>query len=284
MIMRKNQLFIPAVLTIIAILFAVPNTGLSFADSDTKTTVKVADHLKNNPLALKIIAEMEAQKARYNQQQEQQEEKKIQQDRLEQQRKIANQSLQQDLESMQKKYEDYTPKNAFARFVASLDPTYHPIYWSQFEYLSAKVKLASAARDAVLENGGTFFEGQKEYYKYASMTRVEMVNLIEDFNVQHGFAKQNVQEYFDAYGKLPRYEDDADAPCYGCENQHDKNTNTQTSFNDNKNTLQGLKDRLSELRAEFFDEKQTEQKMQLVNSMNEVVKQIQKLAYDGKSL
>ncbi|MFB5610932.1 MAG: hypothetical protein ACE5RT_03915, partial [Nitrosopumilaceae archaeon] len=136
----------------------------------------------------------------------------------------------------------------------------------------------------VLENGGTFFEGQKEYYKYASMTRVEMVNLIEDFNVQHGFAEQNIQEYFDAYGKLPRYEDDADAPCYGCENKHAKNTSTQTSFNDNKNTLQGLKDRLSELRAEFFDEKQTEQKMQLVNSMNEVVKQIQKLAYDGKSL
>jgi len=276
MIKRKKQLFVPLVLTSIVVLLIVPsNMGLVFADSDTEITVKVADHLKNNPLAIKIIMEMEAQKLQYKQQQEQQEEQKIQQDTLEEQRKIASVSLQKDLESMEKKYEYYTPENAFARFVSSLDPTLQPIYWDQFQYMSAKVNLAKAARDSVLESGGSFYEAQQEYFKYASMPRIEMINLIEDLNVKYGFAKQNIQDNFDANGKLPRFENDDDAPCYGCEDQ-----NISSSFDDTKNKIQSLKNRLTDLREQFLDEDRFGQKKMLVQSMNEVVQELKHLVYD----
>jgi len=273
--MIKKQHIIPAVLVSIVVLLIVPsNTGLAFADSDTEITVKVADHL-NNPFAIKIITEMEAQKLRYKQQQEQQEEQKIQQDPLEEQRKIASSSLQRDLESMEKKYEYYTPENAFARFVSSLDPTLQPIYWDQFQYMSAKVNLAKAARDSVYERGGSFLEAQVEYFKYAAMPRVEMINVIEDLNVKYGFADQNIQDNFDANGKLPRFENDDDAPCYGCEEQ-----NIPSSFDDTKNKLLSLKNRLSDLREEFLDEDRFGQKKMLVNSMNEVVQEIKLLVYN----
>jgi len=272
MIKRRKQLFVPAVLVSIVVLFIVPsNTGLAFADSDTEITVKVADHL-NNPFAIKIITEMEAQKLRYKQQQEQQ---TIQRDPLEEQRKLASSSLQKDLESMEKQYEYYTPQNAFARFVSSLDPTYQPIYWDQFQYMSAKVNLAKAARDSVLESGGSFYEAQQEYFKYASMPRVEMINLIEDLNVKYGFAEQNIQDNFDANGKLPRFENDDDAPCYGCEDQ-----NIPSSFDDTKNKIVSLKNRLSDLREEFLDEDRFGQKKLLVNSMNEIVQELKHLVYD----
>ena len=274
MIKRRKQLFVPALLVSIVVLLIVPShTGLVFADSNAEITVKVADHL-NNPFAIKIITEMEAQKLRYKQQQEQQE-PIIQQDPLEEQRKIANSSLQKDLESMEKKYEYYTPQNAFARFVSSLDPTYQPIYWDQFQYMIAKVNLAKAARDSVLESGGSFYEAQQEYFKYASMPRVEMINVIEDLNVKYGFADQNIQDNFDSNGKLPRFENDDDAPCYGCEDQ-----NITSSFDDTKNKIVSLKNHLSELREEFLDEDRYEQKKMLVNSMNEVVQELKHLVYD----
>ena len=49
------------------------------------------------------------------------------------------------------------------------------------------------------------------------MPRVEMINVIEGLNVKYGFADQNIQDNFDANGKLPRFENDDNAPCYGCE-------------------------------------------------------------------
>ncbi len=39
----------------------------AFAESDIEPTILVSDQLKKNPFAMKIIAEMEAQKLRYKQ-------------------------------------------------------------------------------------------------------------------------------------------------------------------------------------------------------------------------
>ena len=269
---------------------------IAFAETDSNPTVLVSDKLKNDPLAMKIIAEMEAQKLRYKQIQE----GKIspipltkQQIEVEKNRKISQDLLQEDLKSMEKKYVDFTPKNAFEKFVSKLNETYHGIFRDQFDYLHAKVQLAIAAKNVVLENGGSYYEAQREYYKYASMPRLEMISYIQELNVKYGFANGDIQENFDPNGKLPRFEDDNDAPCYGCKNSKTpENSGTATNKNDNSSVviknakivpsseIKILQEQLSDLRQEFLKSTDFNKKKSLVDSLNETVKKIQKLTYD----
>ena len=268
----------------------------AFAETDSNPTVLVSDKLKNDPIAMKIIAEMEAQKLRYKQIQE----GKIspipltkQQIEVEKSRKISQDLLQEDLKSMEKKYIDFTPQNAFEKFVSKLNETYHGIFRDQFDYLHAKVQLAIAAKNVVLENGGSYYEAQREYYKYASMPRLEMISYIQELNVKYGFANGDIQENFDPNGKLPRFEDDNDAPCYGCENSKTpENSGTATNKNDNSSVviknakidpsyeIKILQEQLSDLRQEFLKSTDFNKKKSLVDSLNETVKKIQKLTYD----
>jgi len=286
-------------LVIISSLLSVPglnNTHLAFAETNSEPTILVSDKLKSDPLAMKIIAEMESQKLRYKQI----EEGKTtpipltkEQIEVEKNRKLSKELLQEDLKSMEKKYIDFTPKNAFEKFVTKLNETYHGIFRDQFDYLNAKVQLAIAAKNLVLENGGSFYDAQREYYKYASMPRLEMISYIQELNIKYGFANESIQENFDPNGKLPRYEDDNDAPCYGCENfKTNKNSDSTTNANQkssevNKNVkiepvseVKILQEQLSELRQEFLKSTDFNKKKSLVDSLNETVKKIQKLTYD----
>ena len=284
---------LPAILVIITgmIIISVTNIGqTAFAESDTTPTILVSDKLKNNPFAMKIIAEMEAQKLRYNQSSED----KIQeipltknQIEVEETRKIVDERLQEDLKSMETKYLEFTPKNAYGKFISKLDSTYHGIFWDQFDYMNAKVQLAIAAKNLVLENGGSFYEVQREYFKYASMPRLDMISYIEELNIKYGFANEEIQSNFDVNGKLPRFEDDKDVPCYGCETVDDSKSNsgseiTTVSNNfqiDPKSEINILQEHLSELRQEFLDTTDIDQKKSLVDSLNDTVKQIQELTY-----
>ena len=268
---------------------------LAFAEPITASTILVSDKLKNNPMAMKIIAEMEAQKLRYKQLSEETTPKSIPtkaQIQIEENRKISDQMLQDDLKSMEKKYIDFTPENAYEKFVLKLNSVYHGIFRDQFNYLNAKVQLAIAAKSLVLENGGSFYDAQREYFKYASMPRVDMINYLEELNVKYGFADEDIQSNFDANGKLPRFEDDKDAPCYGCENLKSINDTNSQLDDDNEDTaisidaeidpkaeIKYLQTQLSKLRQEFLDATNLDKKKSLVNSLNDTVKKIQDLTY-----
>ena len=292
----KLPTLLSALLVIVAgvMIVSLPSNGQSaFAETET-TTILVSDKLKNDPFAMKIIAEMEAQKLRYKQisegktpttpiiplTQEQIE--------VENTRKIVNDRLQVDLDSMNKKYLDFTPRNAYAKFVETINETYHGIFWDQFDYLEAKVQLAIAAKNVVLENGGSFYDAQREYFKYASMPRVDMISYIEELNIKYGFANEDIQSNFDKNGKLPRFEEDEDAPCYGCENVNSNGDSNQdgeiTNIINNvqikpKSEITILQEELADLRQQFFKATDLEEKKSLVNSLNETVKKIQNLTY-----
>ena len=286
------------ILLMVAGMIIISSTNidqLAFAESNTESKILVSDKLKNNPMAMKIIAEMEAQKLRYKQISEDTTPKSIPtkaQIEIEENRKISDQMLHEDLKSMKQKYIDFTPENAYEKFVLKLNSAYHGIFRDQFDYLNAKVQLAIAAKNLVLENGGSFYEAQREYFKYASMPRVDMINYLEELNVKYGFADEDIQSNFDANGKLPRFEDDSDAPCYGCENlelisnpnpQSDGDSKiTKVSINaeiDPKAEINFLQSHLSELRQEFLDATDLDKKKSLVNSLNDTVKKIQELTY-----
>ena len=276
---------------IISALFILPSNGsqLAFADSDQETTILVSESLKKNPLAMQIIAEMEAQKKKYKELSEESTPLVLptrEQIIIEENRKIAQEQLENDIKSMNKEYLDFTPRNAFEKFVIKLNETHHGIFWDQFDYLEAKVQLAIAAKNQVLEDGGSFYEAQREYFKYASMPRVEMISYIQELNLKYGFADKDIQSNFDANGKLPRFEDDKDAPCYGCQDltslsnsEGGEGTVLNVRY-DPRSELKTLQEELSELRQQFLNETEIEEKKSIIDSLNSTVRKIQDLTYD----
>lgn len=186
-------------------------------NTDTEFTISGSEEIKKNPTAMKILERIEQSKKILAEMQNEQKQKSEHEKFIEEQRRIAKEILEKEMSSFNKKYEDYTPRNAFARFVAGVNATHSAFFWDQFDYMNEKIKLANHAKQAVLQNGGTYLEARAEFIKYASMTRAEMIKLVSDLNIKYQFTDSAMQAYFDANGKLPRYEDDdVNTVCYGC--------------------------------------------------------------------
>lgn len=174
------------------------------------------DEIQTNPTAQQLLERIAESKRILSEMMQKQPIVTEHQKFVEEQRLLVQQNLQAEIDRMNKKYEDHSPRNAFARFVANFNATHHDIYWDQFEYMESKVSLARAAKQQVLDNGGSFQEAQREYIKFAAMSRGEMIQKIIELNVKYGFANAETQNHFDEDGKLPRYENDNNSKCYGC--------------------------------------------------------------------
>ncbi|MGI0040903.1 MAG: hypothetical protein ACRD94_02945 [Nitrosopumilaceae archaeon] len=184
---------------------------------DYQFTTVIGEELKKNPTAIKILENIEIAKKRFAEMQNAEKQKTDQEKFIEEQRRIAKEILEKDLARMNKDYEDFTPRNAFSKFVTGINATHNAIFWDQFNYMDEKIKIAKQAKKAVLDGGGTYTQAQAEYVKYASMSRGNMIKYVAELNIKYGFTDEMLQSYFDKDGKLPRYDNDEFAPCYACE-------------------------------------------------------------------
>ena len=303
----KKPCVITAIVTVLAIFTTNFAMSDAFAEEQSKIsgfTVIEGDEIKKSLVAQqilqkieeskKILAELQAGKPLLTEQQK----------FVEAQRIIVKERLDADLKRMDKTYEAYTSKNAFAKFVDSVNPIFHDLYWDQFNYMDEKIKIARIAKNLVLADGGTYGEAQAEYIKYASMTRVEMVKIVQDLNVKHGFADQQMQKIFDEYGKLPRYEDDLnESVCYGCEyinaedlikKANDPNAdpsqstvkfvssevkeNTPVKIESPKDaTIKRLEDKADILSQQLADEHDPKKQQEIIKSIDRIVSLLDKL-------
>jgi len=213
----KNITFLIPFLALLILPFSVSNVFAEEELANYDFRVIAGDELVNNPLAAQILKNIELAKQRVAEQQERQRQIQEHQIFVEKQRQIAKQLLQEDLDRMFKKYEPYTPRNSYTTFLTKIDSGVHDIYWGQFNYQQQKVEAGRAAMQAILANGGGMQEARQAYFDAAATTRAEIIQVNEDLNIKYGFAVQTIQDNFDANGKLPRFENDDDAPCYGCE-------------------------------------------------------------------
>ena len=207
---NKKHFWVFTFVAFILVLVTVPgiNTNnLAFAQSTSEFTVLTGEQL-NSPLGLTMLEKIEQSKKILADLMAGKQSAVIteQQKFVEEQRKIAKERLQVDLEQMNHKYRDYTPRAAFSKFLAGMNSTHHGIYWDQFNYMDNKVQLARKAMNEILQNGGTYQEARQAYFKIASTTRVELIQVNQDLNIKYGFADPEIQKAFDKYGKLPRTE------------------------------------------------------------------------------
>lgn len=181
--------------------------NLAFAQTSYQFTSITGDEIKTNSVAQQMLERIELSKKLLAEMQVKKSPQQTEQQKfIDEQRKASQQKLQTQLDRMNKDYEPFTSRNAYAGFLSDVNTTHHGIYWDQFNYMYEKTKLAKVAKQIVLDNGGTYFEAFKEYTKYASMTRVEMIKLNQELNVKHGFVDKSIQKDFDKFGKLPRYD------------------------------------------------------------------------------
>ena len=204
----KIPIVLSAALLSIVVLSAVPGTNMiSFADAETEIVVKASKQLQKNPFAMKILAEMEAQKLRHKQQMHgnsqpiQLTSKQIE---VEENRVIAQERLSERLDAFLLKYQNKMPKAAFAKFVEKKPDYIHGVFWGMFDYMQGKVDSARGAMKQVIDNGGSLKEARDAYFAHAETKRVQLIQVVEDLNVQHGLAERAVQDTFDELGKLPR--------------------------------------------------------------------------------
>jgi hypothetical protein len=73
-----------------------------------------------------------------------------------------------------------------------------------FNYQQEKIKTAQESRDKILASGGTWDEAFDAYSKISATNRAKMIELNKNFNIKYGNAEINIQNMFDAKGKLPR--------------------------------------------------------------------------------
>ncbi|MEO9277777.1 MAG: carboxypeptidase-like regulatory domain-containing protein [Nitrososphaera sp.] len=150
--------------------------------------------LKNIEIAKKMQAEQDAKTKQIE------DEKKLQ----EQQRALANQQLQIDLQNWFDQLNPFTPRNAYAMFVSQINQTVQSIFWGQFNFTEQKTNNGLAARDQVLQNGGTADEARNAFIQNASSSKSEIVAVNKDLNIKYGHADKDVQAKFDKYGNIPR--------------------------------------------------------------------------------
>jgi hypothetical protein len=281
-LMLRKTLFI----MLLSIMITVSITSSqSYAETDTKFTKIQGNDLENNPITKNILKNIEIARKQFEAIKEKEKKEDEYQKHINEQRIAAQTSLDEAISRMNDTYEEFTPRNAFARYVSGFNATHQGIYWDQFEYLNAKITLAKDARDTIIENGGTYFDAMKEYSRYAKMTKIEMLNVIKDLNIKHTFTDKKTQSYFDANGKLPRVENDLNAPCYNCEANITKVkvTATETSLITTEklkpisqsDQIVNLKNKLSEIQKDFVNSKNIIEQKKMVHDMNNILKQIQ---------
>ena len=204
---QKNSISIYFLIPLFALLVFYTNNFATAQTDDLQfeSTSITGDEIKTSSVAQQMLERIELSKKiladlREGKNTEQTEEQKF----INEQRKISKQKLQDQLNRMNKDNEPFTSRNAFASFLSGVNETHHGIYWDQFDYMNVKIKIAKAAKQAVIDQGGSYQKAFQEYVKYASMTRVEMINLNQELNIKYGFADFDIQNDFDKFGKLLR--------------------------------------------------------------------------------
>lgn len=196
-IMASKTIFVIAALSFFVIFTTATQ---SFADEG----IKVTEQIKKNPVQMQMLKKIELSKKILA---EMQNEKKVQNEKalkIAEMRKEAKARLNAEVTRMNVEYDQYTPKNAFTKFVSKKPAETHGVYWAMFNYQQEKVKSAKDARDQVLARGGTTQEAWDAYHKTSAINRVKAIELNKEYNIKYGGADASVQYAFDRNGKLPR--------------------------------------------------------------------------------
>lgn len=153
------------------------------------SNVATDDKLKNDPVAVKILEQIEQSKKREEERQQKLREIEEQRNFIAKQREISNQVLLNDLQSWLDQFDPFKPRNAFSAFVSQIDMAVQNIYWGQFNFTESKTNEGLAAMQQVLKNNGTHEEARQAFYEKAAIKQSDMDRVNNELNMK--YAKNN---------------------------------------------------------------------------------------------
>jgi len=173
----------------------------SNADSEEETTTTSRyDNSKYDLLSRTILDGMEKQRTENMEKEILSEEQQA----ISEQRLQTHSKLKDELESFEKENESHTPRNAFLRFLAGIDPSVKDIFWNQFLFVEERTNNARESKEYALEEGKSSTEATKIFQQEAAISQSEIIEYNKELNVKYGNSTSGVQEKFDENGKLPR--------------------------------------------------------------------------------
>jgi len=183
--------------------FFVYGTPVSQSQQYALKTVS-GDKINQDPIASKILKNVEIAKKQQAEQDAKM--KKIEEDKkfVDDQRALANQQLQIDLQGWFAQLNPLTPRNAYTVFVSQINQNVASIFWGQFNFTEQKTNEGLTAQKQILQKGGTNDQARNALIQNAGSSRSEITKINNDLNVKYGNASKNVQSKFDKYGNLPR--------------------------------------------------------------------------------
>lgn len=158
-------------------------------NENPRSTIKTTDKIQNDPIAFKILQNIEQEKQKEAERQKKLQAIKERQEYINKQREIARQDLLGDLQNMFVQFDPFRPENVFATFVSQFDSTIQSIYWAQFNFTQTKTQEGLAALQQVLDSGGTAQEARQAFYEKAATPQSEIYKLNEELNAK--YAKNN---------------------------------------------------------------------------------------------
>src|SRR5438309_557648 len=188
---------------LVSTTFFVNGAPVSQSQQYNSKTVS-GNNINQDPIASSILKNVENAKKQQAEQDAKmkqiEEEKKF----VDSQRVLANKQLQFDLGSWFAQFNPFTPRNAYAVFVSQVNQTVQTIFWRQFNFTEQKTNEGLAAKNQVLQNGGSNDQARNAFIQNATTHRSEISQVNNDLNVKYGNASKAVQAKFDKYGNLPR--------------------------------------------------------------------------------
>jgi len=149
-------------------------------------TVIERKDILNDPMAKRILENIEIAKKKLAEMQDIKPILTEHQKFVEEQRRMVQEQLQKELDRINKKYENYTPRAAFAKYVAKQPDYLHGFYWELFNYLEQKVMYAKEQKQIILASGGSRHDARQAFIQYATFPKAEAFAVVEEARVKHG--------------------------------------------------------------------------------------------------
>ena len=194
-----------AILTLFSTMYGIT---YAFADNENDFVSITPNGIEDNPAFAKILENIEKSRQNFSDIQQKLDQEKF----VDEQRTIAMNILDRELEQMFEDNKDYTSVAAFNNFLKKIsDDNTKYIFQGLFDYQQEKISSAKIVMNDVLRNGGSLQEARNAYHDALQIPRSDMIKLVKNLNIQSGFSNPEIQKHFDENGKLPRYADEQES-------------------------------------------------------------------------
>ncbi len=166
-------------------------------------TTIAGPNIANDPMAQKILQEIEYSKRQVANILGNQTAKKLEDQLVLQQRQAAAEKLKADLDALEQANISTTPDVAFTSFLTTVPETgSQQVFLGQYNFMQQRVSAANTAMQNILNSGGSLAEAVLAFNKYAAVNHAQLVSLNSALNVQYALADSRIQSCFDSTGHL----------------------------------------------------------------------------------